>query len=119
MARHEATVKLIWEDPDSWQVIQIQEADTTYAVYYRGEPFQLRTYNQSSGGFMGYKYARTTFSGNAAHAFNLADKLNERFDCDEFYVVRLGVERVLDLPEHIKRGREQYQKIKKRHTTPI
>lgn len=95
MARLENTVLLEWEDPDSWQVVQVQEADCVYSVYYRGKPIGMRTFNQSgTTGLLTYKYGRSSFQGNIGHARRLAKRLNAMFETDEFVVAELTVKRV-------------------------
>lgn len=66
---------------------QILEAGAIYAVYYEGAPINLRVINMISN-YPGTKYKKVSFS-NSGHAFNLADKLNEKFNTDQFTVVKL------------------------------
>lgn len=66
---------------------QILEASAIYAVYYKGNPINLRTLSTLVN-YPGPKYKKISFS-NSGHAFNLADRLNKQFNTDEFNVVRL------------------------------
>lgn len=66
---------------------QILDADAIYAVYHEGKPINLRTMNTLVN-YPGPKYKKVSFS-NSGHAFNLADRLNKKFNTDGFTVVRL------------------------------
>lgn len=67
-------------------VEQILAADAIYAVFYDGKAINLKTFN-------GYfpesaKYRKTSFS-NSGHAFNLAERLNKKYQTELFSVVKL------------------------------
>ena len=66
---------------------QILEAGAIFAVYYEGKPINLRTLNTLVN-YPGPKYKKVSFS-NSGHAFNLADRLNDKFNTDQFTVVKL------------------------------
>lgn len=66
---------------------QILEAEAIWAVFYKGQPFNLKSQN-SLGGYSGSKYKKVSFS-NPGHAHNLAKKLNTMFNTKEFVVVKL------------------------------
>lgn len=66
---------------------QILEAEAIWAVFYKGQPFNLKSQN-SLGGYSGSKYKKVSFS-NPGHAHNLAKKLNTMFNTKDFVVVKL------------------------------
>lgn len=66
---------------------QILEAGAIFAVYYENKPINLRTLNTLVN-YPGPKYKKVSFS-NSGHAFNLADRLNDKFNTDQFTVVKL------------------------------
>ena len=66
---------------------QILEAGAIFAVYYENKPINLRTLNTLVN-YRGPKYKKVSFS-NSGHAFNLADRLNDKFNTDQFTVVKL------------------------------
>lgn len=66
---------------------QILEAEAIWAVFYKGQPFNLKSQN-SLGGYAGSKYKKVSFS-NPGHAHNLAKKLNSMFNTKDFVVVKL------------------------------
>ena len=63
------------------------EADAIWAVFYKSEPFNLKSSNSLTS-YPGPKYKKVSFS-NPGHAHNLAQKLNEMFNCTEFQVYKL------------------------------
>lgn len=86
MARPKPTI--ILENVDrNYNSEQILDADAIYAVYYDGKPINLRTLNTLVN-YPGPKYKKVSFS-NSGHAFNLADRLNKKFNTDKFCVVKL------------------------------
>jgi hypothetical protein len=66
---------------------QILEAEAIWAVFYKGQPFNLKSQDSLSG-YAGSKYKKVSFS-NPGHALNLAKKLNSLFDSKDFKVVKL------------------------------
>lgn len=66
---------------------QILEADAIWAVFYKGQPFNLKSQNSLSS-YSGSKYKKVSFS-NPGHAHNLAKKLNSLFNCNDFAVYKL------------------------------
>ena len=66
---------------------QILEADAIYAVFYQNKPINVRTLNKLVN-YPGPKYKKVSFS-NSGHAFNLRDRLNKKFNTDEFSVIKL------------------------------
>lgn len=87
MARPKPTVLLEHVDPKTYKAEQILKADAIFAVYYKGEPMNLRTLNHLVS-YPGPKYKKCSFS-NSGHALNLADRLNTLFKTDDFAVFRL------------------------------
>jgi hypothetical protein len=66
---------------------QILEADAIFAVFYKNQPINLKSFN-SLVDSPGAKYKKTSFS-NEAHCVNLADRLNKKFNTTDFTVVKL------------------------------
>lgn len=66
---------------------EILEASAIYAVFYKQKPINLKTSSIVSN-YPGPKYKKVSFS-NPGHAFNLAERLNKMFKCDEFSVFKL------------------------------
>jgi hypothetical protein len=89
MSRPKPTVLLEYVDKNSYSCEQILEADAIWAVFYKGEPFNLRSGNAIHN-HPAPKYKKTSFS-NKGHAINLAKKLNRLFKSDNFSVVKLRI----------------------------
>ena len=87
MSRPKPTVLLEYIDKKTYKSDQILAADAIWAVFYQGKPFNLKTQNSLSN-FPGPKYKKVSFS-NPGHAHNLAKKLNDLFQTDQFTVVKL------------------------------
>jgi len=66
---------------------QILEAEAIWAVFYKNEPFNLKSFNSLTS-YPGPKYKKVSFS-NPGHAINLAKKLNLTFGTTDFQVVKL------------------------------
>ena len=88
MARPKPTILLTHVDPGTFKSEEILEADAIYAVFYKGKPFNLRTLLNSLQDYPGPKYKKVSFS-NPGHAFNLMEKMNKLFKCNDFTVVEL------------------------------
>ena len=86
MARPKPTI-IIEQVDKNYNSEQVLDADAIYAVFYQGKPINIRTLNTLVN-YPGPKYKKVSFS-NSGHAFNLADRLNKKFNTDEFSVVRL------------------------------
>ena len=86
MARPKPTIILDQVD-QSYNSEQILKADAIFAVYYEDKPINLRTMNTLVN-YPGPKYKKVSFS-NGGHAFNLADRLNKKFNTVLFTVVKL------------------------------
>ena len=66
--------------------LQIVEADAIYAVFYGDQPIGIKANrNVEIPNWQGWKYMKSSFP-NPGHAFNLAERLNERFATDLFNV---------------------------------
>jgi hypothetical protein len=63
------------------------EADAIWAVFYKDKPVNLKTTSIVAHD-LGPKYKKVSFS-NSGHAFNLADRLNTIFNCQDFSVYKL------------------------------
>jgi len=88
MARPKPTILLTHVDPGTYKSEEVLEADAIYAVFYKKRPFNLRTFLNSLQDYPGPKYKKVSFS-NPGHAFNLMEKLNKLFKCNDFTVVEL------------------------------
>lgn len=87
MSRPKPSVILEHVDKKSYKSEQVLRADAIWAVFYKGEPFNLKSSNMLTN-YPGPKYKKVSFS-NPGHAINLAKKLNEMFSSTDFEVVRL------------------------------
>ena len=87
MSRPKPTVILEHINKQNYKAEQILEAEAIWAVFYKGQPFNLKSLNVVTN-YPGPKYKKVSFS-NPGHAHNLAKKLNELFKCQDFEVYRL------------------------------
>jgi len=87
MSRPKPTVLLEYVDKKTYKSEQVLQAEAIWAVFFKDAPFNLKSSNMLTN-YPGPKYKKTSFS-NPGHAHNLAKKLNEMFDSDEFTVVKL------------------------------
>jgi hypothetical protein len=87
MSRPKPKILLEYISKKTYKAEQILEADAIWAVFYKGEPFNLKSFN-SLVNYPGPKYKKVSFS-NPGHAHNLAKKLNLTFNCNDFQVVKL------------------------------
>ena len=87
MSRPKPTVILEHVNKKSYKAEQILEAEAIWAVFYKGQPFNLKSLNIITN-YPGPKYKKVSFS-NPGHAHNLANKLNELFNCEDFEVYKL------------------------------
>ena len=95
MSRPKPVILLNYTDPKTYKSEQVLKADAIYAVYYNGEPINLRSLN-SLVDYPGPKYKKNSFS-SGGHAFNLSEKLNKLFKTDKFSVYRLtGGEKITE-----------------------
>lgn len=89
MARPKPHILLEHIDKKTYKTDQVLEAEENaiWAVFYKAAAFNLKTFNSLTS-HPGPKYKKTSFS-NPGHAHNLAKKLNQQFNCDDFNVVKL------------------------------
>jgi len=87
MSRPKPKVLLEYANKDNFKVEQILECDAIWAVFYQGQPFNLKSGSLISS-YPGPKYKKVSFS-NPGHAHNLAKKLNKLFKTEDFQVVKL------------------------------
>ena len=87
MSRPKPTILLEYINKKNYKSEQILESDAIWAVFYKNQPFNLKSFNSLTS-YPGPKYKKVSFS-NPGHAVNLAKKLNKTFNCEDFQVVRL------------------------------
>ena len=87
MSRPKPTIILENVDKTNYKCEQVLKAEAIWAVFYQGEPFNLKTSNAITN-YPGPKYKKVSFS-NPGHAHNLAKKLNEMFKSEDFAVYKL------------------------------
>ena len=87
MSRPKPKVLLEHINKKNYKAEQILEAEAIWAVFYKGEPFNLKSFNSLTS-YPGPKYKKVSFS-NPGHAHNLAKKLNATFNTEDFQVVKL------------------------------
>jgi hypothetical protein len=93
MSRPKPKVLLECTNKKNYKTEQILEADAIWAVFYKNQPFNLKSSNSLTS-YPGPKYKKVSFS-NPGHAINLAKKLNKTFNCEDFQVVRLAAGEIL------------------------
>lgn len=93
MSRPKPAILLSRIDPKTFKAEQVLQATAIYAVFYEGQPINLRSLLTSTVAIDTKarcpKYKKVSFS-NPGHAHNLKDKLNALFKTDQFIVVRLS-----------------------------
>ena len=72
---------------ETYKTDQILACDGIWAVYYEGQPINIKTVNMLVS-YPGPKYKKVSFS-NRGPAINLAKKLNTKFKTDKFVVMLL------------------------------
>jgi hypothetical protein len=87
MSRTNPTVLLEITNKTNYKTEQVLESDAIWAVFYRDKPVNLKT-SSILAAEVGPKYKKVSFS-NSGHAFNLAEKLNKTFNCQDFSVYKL------------------------------
>jgi hypothetical protein len=86
MARPKPTI-IIEHADRNYNSEQVLEATAIYAVFYQGNPINLRSLNTLVN-YPGPKYKKVSFS-NSGHAFGLATRLNKKFSTTDFAVYKL------------------------------
>jgi len=94
MSRPKPRVLLEHINKKTYKAEQILDAEAIWAVFYQGKPFNLKSSNMITN-YPGPKYKKVSFS-NPGHAHNLAKKLNQMFQCNDFKVVKLTQGEELD-----------------------
>jgi hypothetical protein len=79
---------------DHMRSYQVCEADALFAVCYKGRPIKIKTQTNIEIDYPGPKYAKTAFP-TSGHAFNLCERLNQRFNTTDFSVVIMTVGRTI------------------------
>jgi hypothetical protein len=79
---------------DHMRSYQVCEADAVYAVCYKGRPIKIKTQTNIEIDYPGPKYAKTSFP-TSGHAFNLCERLNQKFNTSDFSVVMMTVGRTI------------------------
>lgn len=87
MSRPKPNVLLEITSKKTYKTEQVLEAEAIWAVFYKGQPVNLKTTSLVAQQ-VGPKYKKVSFS-NSGHAFNLAEKLNKLFNCEDFAVFKL------------------------------
>jgi hypothetical protein len=87
MSRPKPKVLLEYTNKKTYKSEQILESEAIWAVFYKNEPFNLKSFNSLTS-YPGPKYKKVSFS-NPGHAHNLAKKLNLTFNTEDFQVVML------------------------------
>ena len=94
MSRPKPNILLEYANKKSYKVEQVLESDAIWAVFYKGQPVNLKTSSLVSS-YPGPKYKKVSFS-NPGHAFNLAKKLNKMFNTEDFQVYKLTTGEVIN-----------------------
>ncbi len=94
MSRPKPKVLLEYANKENYRIEQILEADAIWAVFYKGQPFNLKS-GSLVASYPGPKYKKVSFS-NPGHARNLAKKLNKMFKTTDFKVYKLTTGDVLE-----------------------
>ena len=87
MSRPKPKILLESINKKTYKAEQILEAEAIWAVFYKNEPFNLKSFNSLTS-YPGPKYKKVSFS-NPGHAHKLAKKLNLTFGTEDFQVVKL------------------------------
>ena len=94
MSRPSPKILIEHVNKKTYKVEQILEAEAIWAVFYQGQPFNLKSSNSLTS-YPGPKYKKVSFS-NKGHAINLCKKLNSTFNTHDFQVVKLTSGTILE-----------------------
>jgi hypothetical protein len=94
MSRPKPNVLLEHINNKTYKSEQVLEAEAIWAVFYKGQPFNLKSINALTN-YPGPKYKKVSFS-NPGHAHNLAKKLNDMFNSTDFAVYKLTAGEVVE-----------------------
>jgi hypothetical protein len=87
MSRPKPNVLLEVTNKKNYKTEQVLEAEAIWAVFFKDKPVNLKTTSIVAGD-LGPKYKKVSFS-NSGHAYNLAERLNKSFNCQDFTVYKL------------------------------
>jgi hypothetical protein len=87
MSRPKPKILIEYANKETFKVDQILESEAIWAVFYKDQPFNLKSGNMLAS-YPGPKYKKVSFS-NPGHALNLSKKLNKLFKTNDFSVVKL------------------------------
>ena len=94
MSRPKPTVLLQHSNKATFKMDEVLAAEGIWAVFYDGKPINLKS-SSLVANYPGPKYKQVSFS-NSGHAFNLAERMNKMFKCNDFTVVKLTQGEVID-----------------------
>jgi len=98
MSRPKPKILLEVTNKKTYKTEQVLDAEAIWAVFYQDKPINLKT-NSIVAQKVGPKYKKVSFS-NSGHAFNLSEKLNKLFNCQDFSVYKLTTgEKLLEEPK--------------------
>lgn len=86
MARPSATTLLTTQIDDI--EYEVLEAETYYYIIYKEQPITMRTTYWGSQGRL-VKYNKTGYTSKAS-VIRLVDKLNNRYNCQDFSYTKIG-----------------------------
>lgn len=96
MSRPQPTIVLRHVDSDRLETDVIY-ADSVWVVCYRDAPITVRR-GPEGNRYPGFKYLKSAWP-HPGHAHNMADRLNELFDTDEFTVWQMKPHKLIKEPE--------------------
>ena len=88
MIRPKPKILLQYTNKKSYKMEEVLESTAIWAVFHKGNPINLKSSSIISN-YHGPKYKKVSFS-TPGHAFNLAQKLNTMFKCNDFAVYELS-----------------------------